>query len=644
MWNFMVRFYIIDLKILKKEQPPMQIKSIHINNFKSIRELEIQGIGNALILVGKNNTGKTVVLDAIRAVIGSYTVRETDFNEKKQNIEIGMALEITEEDLRQLHIFGVVSRYKRYESWKKDFCEKLPSFENGILSFVCRINFNGQLRYEDMTHKNNRYIPMVLPKLHFIDTTRNLEVFQEDLLVFQNSRELVSLRSNACMFNSAKECNHCFSCIGLINQKKTDELQLQETARLLEYKMYQMNLGDFSRKVNENYRKNGGVEEILYRMNFNMDKMFNVEVEAYHTESGRVNPVEQLGNGMKSIYMLSLLETYIDDEKRIPSIIMVEYPELFLHPSLQKTASKILYRLSKKNQVIFTTHSPNMVANFTKGQICQMILNHDNYSEVRRNVDIDDVLNDLGYSANDFLNVDFVFIVEGKQDKTRFPLLLQKYYSEVYNENGDLSRISIVTTNSCTNIKTYANLKYMNQLYLRDHFLMIRDGDGRNHEELADQLCRYYSEQNRQDIDKLPRVRRQNVLILKYYSFENYFLNPKVMTQIGVVKSEEQFWKILFSKWKQYLYKIKSGQHLTEVLGKEIDSIDELKANFEEFKIYMRGHNLYDIFYGRFRDRENEILHRYLELAPREDFKDILDSIDSFVYFDSRKKKHSYTE
>ena len=279
-----------------------------------------------------------------------------------------------------------------------------------------------------------------------------------------------------------------------------------------------------------------------------------------------------------------------------------------------------------------------MVVNFTKGQICQIVLDKEGYSAARQNTDIDTILNDLGYSANDFLNVDFVFIVEGKQDKTRFPLLLEKYYPEVHDQDGGLSRISIITTNSCTNIKTYANLKYMNQLYLRDQFLMIRDGDGKNPEELADQLCRYYREQNRQDIDKLPRVGRQNVLILKYYSFENYFLNPKVMAKLGIVASEEEFWEILFSKWKQYLHKIVSGQHLTEVLGKEIDSVSELKEHFETFKIYMRGHNLYDIFYGRYREQETELLRKYLELAPREDFQDILDAIDSFVYFDSRRK------
>lgn len=615
----------------------MQIKSLKIRNFKSIRELEINDIENSLILVGKNNTGKTVVLDAIRAVTGDYVVRDTDFNERKQNMEISMDLEIPEEDLKQLHAYGIVSSYKRYDSWKNDFHKKLPSFQNGKLKLTCSINYNREIRYQDGYSKNNRYILQILPKLYIIDTSRNLTHFQDDLLMFQDSEQLIKLRSNKCMFDAAKICNQCFSCIGLINQKKPEELQLDETARLLEYKMYQLNLNEFSAKVNENYRKNGGQEEILYTLTCNTEELFQISVDAWHEEQKQMKPVERLGNGMKSIYMLSLLETYIEDEKRIPSIIIVEYPELFLHPSLQKNASRILYKLSKKNQVIFSTHSPNMVANFTKGQIRQIVLDADGYSVARKNADIDDILNDLGYSANDFLNVDFVFIVEGKQDKTRFGLLLEKYYSEVQDENGDLSRISIITTNSCTNIKTYANLKYMNQLYLRDQFLMVRDGDGKNPEELAGQLCKYYSDRRSEDIDKLPRVQRKNVLILKYYSFENYFLNPKVMAQLGIVKSEEDFWNILFSKWKKYLHRIASGKHLTEVLGKQIDSIEELEEHFEEFKIYMRGHNLYDIFYGRFRKNENEILSKYLEIAPKEDFQDILDAIEQFAFFESRK-------
>ena len=65
--------------------------------------------------------------------------------------------------------------------------------------------------------------------------------------------------------------------------------------------------------------------------------------------------------------------------------------------------------------------------------------------------------------------------------------------------------------------------------------------------------------------------------------------------------------------------------------------MEDLKENFELFKICIRGHNLYDIFYGPFKQREGELLRQYMDLAPREDFKDILDAIDAFPFFESRK-------
>lgn len=615
----------------------MQITSVHIKNFKSIREMEIRDIENALILVGKNNTGKTGILDALRAAAGAYEVTEEDFNEKKQNIEIAMTLRLTEEDLHLFHAGGMVSQYKRYEAWLKDFKTKLPSYENGSLTFTYQVNWNGEIRYQDGYRKNNRYIQEIFPRLYYIDSERNLNQFQDDLLLFQEDEQLAKMRSHVCLFDTAKECNQCFSCIGLINQKQPEELQLYETAKLLEYKMYQLNINDFAARVNENYRRNGGFEEICFTLNCNCDELFRVTAETYHEERGKLSPISNLSNGMKSLYMLSLLETYTDDDKRIPSIIIVEDPEIFLHPHLQKVSSEILYHLSKKNQVIFTTHAPNMLFNFTRRQIRQVVLDQDGYSVVRKRTDIDAILDDLGYGANDLLGVSFVFIVEGKQDKSRLPLLLEKYYSEIHDKKGNLSRISIITTNSCTNIKTYANLKYMNQVYLRDQFLMIRDGDGKNPEELAGQLCRYYEERGLEDVDKLPKVTRKNVLILKYYSFENYFLNPAVMEKLGIVESQETFYEILFSKWQEYLYRLKCGRQLVEKLGKNIESKEELKAHMEEFKIYMRGHNLYDIFYGPYRGREAEVLKRYIELAPREDFRDILDAIDRFVYFESRR-------
>ena len=443
----------------------MQITDLRIRNFKSIKEMHISGIENALILVGKNDTGKTAVLDAVRAVGGDYIVKEEDFRKSFPNVEICVELRITSDDLKRFHRFGLVSSYRRYEAWYQDFCRKLPSFQpeespaedsrdagpGGILAFEFTVNREGRVRYSDGHQKNNRYIPLIFPHIYFMDAQRNLEKFQDDLLLMQEDDLLKQMRSGCCMFDMAKECNRCFSCIGLISKKTTEELNAFEAAKLLEYKLYNLNLDAFSRKVNKNFRKNGGRDEIVYSMNLDIERTLSVTADVRQAGYQEKRPAGSMGKGMRSVYMLSLLETYEEEGMENTDIIMVEDPEIFLHPKLQKVSGDILYRLSRKNQVMFSTHSPNLLSNFNSRQIRQVFLNEDGLSNVKERTDISAVLDDLGYSANDLMNVNFVFIVEGKQDKSRLPLLIRKYYSETYDSEGKLSRIAIITTNSCTN-------------------------------------------------------------------------------------------------------------------------------------------------------------------------------------------------
>ena len=133
-------------------------------------------------------------------------------------------------------------------------------------------------------------------------------------------------------------------------------------------------------------------------MNIDVNKTLQVCAFVHNRERGQTISIEHLGKGMKSIYMLSLLEAYISEENHLPSIIMVENPEMFLHPQLQKVSSEILYRLSKKNQVIFTTHSPNLISNFNSRQIRQIILDKNYYSIAKEKTNISSILDDLGYS------------------------------------------------------------------------------------------------------------------------------------------------------------------------------------------------------------------------------------------------------
>lgn len=585
----------------------MEIRKLRVSNFKSIDNIAIEEIDNAFILVGKNNTGKSSVIDAIRAVLGDYEIVREHFN----NPDKSVIIEMTFEDEKE-----------------------------GIKNIIYTVTPDGRKVFEDGEYRGSTR-PSYLPRLYYIDHRRNLKEFQQGLLSIHGDESLSGLKQGNCIIDETKKCRQCFECIKEINRKKPADLNVYETALLMAHKLYKMNLDNLAKSVNEHMKDNGLVmQSVRFEPKINTDNFMDINAVIKNDERNTQGSIDTLSAGSKSIYMLSLMEAYIEEKHQDSGIIMIDDPEIFLHPQMQKTASEILYRLSKKNQVIFSTYSPNMIFNFSSKQIKQVVLDEQYNTAVLENVDIDIILDDLGYSANDLMNVSFVFIVEGKQDSNRLPVLLEKYYSEMRDEAGRLKRITIVPTNSCTNIKTYANLKYINKLYLKDQFLMIRDSDGKNPNYLVKQLCSYYKKKANEDAENIPNVTPHNVLVLKYYSFENYFLDPKIMAKIGVIKNEEEFYTVLYQKYKEYLHKLPCVKRMIRTKGVRINSREDIKKHIEEIKIYVRGHNLFDIFYGRYRNNnEEEIIKRYIDEAPRENFEDILKAIDSFVYFENRKKK-----
>lgn len=619
----------------------MRFTYLKIENFKSVSSLEITDIDNAMILVGRNNTGKSSIIDAVLLATGNRGIKKHEFQDPQKSVDITVKFEITEDDLNYYYDHALVSKAREYDKWYTQFRDNIPSYHDDVIYYTVHVNPELKIRFGDGYQKDNKYLKEIFPKVYHIDQTREMDELLNDVFTLYDKESFKLLKEDYCMFDSMKKCNRCFNCIGVINKKTPEELSLFESARLLQYKLFSTNLSSFAMKVNAYLHSNGNpYQDIRYAINFNTDELVHVVTEIRNNKRENIfNPIRVMSEGTKSIYALSMLQAYTSEDDTLPCVIMMEDPEIYLHPQLQKVASEILYKLSKKNQVFFSTQSPNLIFNFSSKQIKEIVLDENYCTTVREDSKIDAILDDLGYSANDLMNVSFVFIVEGKQDFNRLPLLLEKYYSEIYDEEGNLKRISIIPVNSCTNIKTYANLKYINKLYLKDQFLMIRDSDGKNPKYLVKQLCSYYGKRAQQDEGNLPRVEPKNVLILKYYSFENYFLDPKVMAQIGVISREQDFYTTLYHKYKDYLYKLPSFRRLVKANGLRIRSPQDIKDNIEDIKIYVRGHNLYDIFYGRYRgDEEQRILKEYIDKAPRDTFKDIFDAIDSFVYFENRKK------
>ena len=65
----------------------MELSKIQIINFRSIKEASIVFENNCLILLGKNEAGKSNILKAVAAVFGEYEVTDKD-RRKRLNNEI----------------------------------------------------------------------------------------------------------------------------------------------------------------------------------------------------------------------------------------------------------------------------------------------------------------------------------------------------------------------------------------------------------------------------------------------------------------------------------------------------------------------------------------------------------------------------
>lgn len=156
---------------------------MYISNFKSIKRLEILDIDYAFILVGKNGTGKSAVIDAVRAVTGNYEVKKSHFNNPNQNIQIGITLEASTEAMERMFEWGVVVKAKAYDEWEEIFLERFPTFINNQIKIVYEVTPELKVSYMDENRNENPYIKDILPKLYYIDHTRNLREFKVGYLI-----------------------------------------------------------------------------------------------------------------------------------------------------------------------------------------------------------------------------------------------------------------------------------------------------------------------------------------------------------------------------------------------------------------------------------------------------------------------------
>lgn len=658
----------------------MKIEQIHIQNFRSIKNQTIENINDALILIGKNNAGKSSVINAIRVFWGDLDLEKVDFHKDSKQILIECKFNISDEYLRNLFYdrkvgfmkipssaaeFNIIKEgtywnnqqyidYKQkridfienendeeleekiYDIWAKAIKNKFFIINNQIIVQLKSARENCKVGYY-IGNREIKDVVYLLPNIAFINDDRN---FVEEEMgksktftanIFNNILidKVYDKSQISCKLCDEKNCKS--TCIQKIYKKKVEDLSVNELEKLVNYKtdIYSQ---EVTKIITEKFQKNYSEDyKISIKAISSIDKSYTLATKIFNPMLQSDIDLSNVGAGVRSIYILSLLQAY-QEMMQNRYIFIIEEPELYLHPELQKSMVKTLYNISDTNQVIFTTHSPIMLKAFDICDVRNIKLDTIKCETIIENAELDKVLTDLGYTSQDIIHKDFVLFVEGTDDLIALKELISYYY------NIDFSKILIVDTKSCQNIETYATLRFLQKTTMSSEFAIFRDSDTGDREKVKAKVLN----QMRENIeDECLNIVESNIYVTDYSSIEGYFIDLELLVSKRIFKDNEKMKEVLCNKLK-----MDKTKHLSYFKNnnKDVDRINKFEEeydlmiqdpieNIEWLKRNIRGHHLYGYL-----NAKRLGFKTIIEESENSIGNDILAFLDNIEYFKKRRK------
>ncbi|WP_422195374.1 ATP-dependent nuclease [Acinetobacter sp.] len=397
----------------------MKISKIHIENFRGLKNIDLTP-SQMNCVIGENNAGKSTVLLAINLFLKGTKISESDYYEKSKEIFIDITFtDINENDLNKIsdeenrtRIQNIIENdsisfrrkykldytsdllcYKKVptnEIYRSDWIAselkgKKPAEIKRFLTDIYGLNqdivssISSQIaakeKIEEITEslsEDNFHFdwenlptgfsntvtpifpePIYIPAVKdFSDETKTKESTSFGKLIkilftqIEKSPEFLDIK------NSFEKLNKMLNR-QLVKEEDGTENIVDErlpSLQLLEMEIEKVFQESFSQIKLEFQIPNPEVKQI-----FNSTQIL--------IDDGIKTTIDYKGDGVKRTLVFSILRTYVEklnsDNQNTDYIFLFEEPELYLHPNGQRILYNLLEKLSSKDQVFVTTHSPN---------------------------------------------------------------------------------------------------------------------------------------------------------------------------------------------------------------------------------------------------------------------------------------------
>lgn len=395
----------------------MKLKKVHITDFKSIRDSNEFDVGDITCLVGKNESGKTALLQAlyrlepIQENEGKFNITE-DFPRmdvtnyelavKRKEREVAQVVkatyELEDEDVKEIkQLYGdkaLINRElildKYYDNETKF---RLEFDEEAILEFLIDGSGLDPNSIQELKKCNDEkeildWASKVEQTQAIVSLVKKIEPFKEQGISYYIYNTCIDKNVPKFLyFDEYYQMDGCANIGALIKRKNENSLKHSDYPLLGLINLARLELGELATPKNTQELKNRlqgasnhlTAQTISYwsqnkhlRMEFDvrhalpqdplgMQEGINIWAEVYD-EAHRVST----GLGTRSrgfVWFFSFLAWYSDLlQNNQPMILLLDEPGLFLHAKAQEDLLQYFESQVKgKHQLIYTTHSPFMV-------------------------------------------------------------------------------------------------------------------------------------------------------------------------------------------------------------------------------------------------------------------------------------------
>ncbi|MBB1535326.1 AAA family ATPase [Leptotrichia sp.] len=331
----------------------MKIKKIHIKEYNGLENLDINfesegKVLDLIVLAGINGSGKTRVLESIR-----YWFEM--FRNKAVNVELFYE-ENEREVLESLMNSEGLTEIEKEMQKEIEYTDCLRNIK--FYNYDYRHNKTENRNYNSKIISKSFENLKIFPKLIYVPTEINFEEIKK------------------AQTNLKKEYNF----INIVDSYEIKDIPSYIATRISKIANEEENLtmGQVRKKV---FAEINGIFEIL-ELDVKLSEISKDEnsMPIFTDSSGKKFGINELSSGEKQLFLRTLAIKMLEPEN---SIIMIDEPELSLHPKWQQKIVDVYRKIGRNNQIILATHSPHILGSVEKENIILLEKNENGIVEVK---------------------------------------------------------------------------------------------------------------------------------------------------------------------------------------------------------------------------------------------------------------------